>query len=281
MKRPASKRPRFGWIGGASLVLAMVSVALVVFGAHRRLIWSIAPFRSRCVHLTWGGGAIGVGTYTYEPEPPHTYPYRWPPGLFVVRWPIPPRWTEYLAWPPISWRSGGVVVALWFPALLLGGVATVRWQRHRPWSDSCVTCGYSLAGLRDPRCPECGTWLPREVQRAVLASRCRILLMTTDADIRAVAAQIAADFRPERIVLFGSRAAGTAHEESDVDLLVILPFEGSALRKTVEILDRVNPPFAIDLLIHTPEEAARRYRAHDPIVGEAFDRGVVLYEAAA
>lgn len=103
----------------------------------------------------------------------------------------------------------------------------------------------------------------------------------TEQDIRAVAARIAAEFRPQRIILFGSRAAGTPREDSDVDLLVVMPFEGPALRKTVEILDRVNPAFAVDLILHRPEEAARRYAALDPVVREAYQRGVVLYEAAA
>jgi predicted nucleotidyltransferase len=105
--------------------------------------------------------------------------------------------------------------------------------------------------------------------------------MVTEQDIRDLAARIAAEFRPQKIILFGSRASGAPHEDSDVDLLVIMPFAGPTLRKTVEILDRVDPQFAVDLLLRTPEEAARRYEALDPIVREAFDRGRVLYEAAA
>lgn len=45
--------------------------------------------------------------------------------------------------------------------------------------------------------------------------------MSRNAIAGAVAA-IAAQFHPERIVLFGSRASGTARPESDVDLLVVL-----------------------------------------------------------
>ena len=29
--------------------------------------------------------------------------------------------------------------------------------RHQPRPEACETCGYNLTGLRDPRCPECGT----------------------------------------------------------------------------------------------------------------------------
>ena len=57
-------------------------------------------------------------------------------------------------------------------------------------------------------------------------------------DIHELARGIAREFHPERIVLFGSHAEGTAGPDSDVDLLVVMPFRGTALRKSVEILNR-------------------------------------------
>jgi uncharacterized protein len=105
--------------------------------------------------------------------------------------------------------------------------------------------------------------------------------MVSEQDIRDLAERIALEFRPQRIILFGSRATGQAREESDVDLLVVMPYEGPAIQRTVEILDRVNPQFAIDLLLRTPQEVAWRYEGFDPIVREALDHGKVLYEAAA
>ncbi len=49
--------------------------------------------------------------------------------------------------------------------------------------------------------------------------------MITSAQIRRVSDEIVRRFRPERIILFGSYAYGTPTEDSDVDLLVVLPFE--------------------------------------------------------
>jgi len=34
-------------------------------------------------------------------------------------------------------------------------------------------------------------------------------------------------FRPERVILFGSHARGEAGPDSDVDLLIVMPVEGS------------------------------------------------------
>jgi predicted nucleotidyltransferase len=97
-------------------------------------------------------------------------------------------------------------------------------------------------------------------------------------DIRDLADRIAREFQPERIILFGSHAQGTPSADSDVDLLVILPFEGKGFWKSLEILNRINPRFAVDLLARRPDDTARRYAQGDPLIREALDRGRVLYE---
>lgn len=102
--------------------------------------------------------------------------------------------------------------------------------------------------------------------------------MVAQHDIEALSQRIAREFDPERIILFGSHAYGEPTEHSDVDLLVIMPFEGSGLRKSVEILVRVRPRFPIDLLARRPDDTLRRYREGDPLVREAIDHGKVLYE---
>lgn len=90
--------------------------------------------------------------------------------------------------------------------------------------------------------------------------------------------RIVREFHPERIILFGSYAYGNATPGSDVDLLVVLPFEGKGFRKSLEILNRVNPDFPIDLLARRPDDTARRYKEGDPLIREALDKGKVLYE---
>ena len=97
-------------------------------------------------------------------------------------------------------------------------------------------------------------------------------------EILDVSKRIADEFQPERVILFGSYAAGTATADSDVDLLVILPFEGKSFRKSLDILKRIKPPFAVDLLARRPDDTARRYAEYDPLIREALDRGKVLYE---
>ena len=99
-------------------------------------------------------------------------------------------------------------------------------------------------------------------------------------DIQAVSDKIAAKLNPDKVILFGSYAYGNPTEDSDVVLLVVLPFEGHSYWKSVDILCNAmpDPYFPIDLLARTPEDVARRYAELDPLVKEALDRGKVLYE---
>jgi predicted nucleotidyltransferase len=92
--------------------------------------------------------------------------------------------------------------------------------------------------------------------------------------------RIASEFQPQRIIMFGSYADGTQTEHSDLDLLIIMRYVGSGVRKAVEILNRVNPRIPVDLVVRTPEEVQERIRANDLFLEEILNRGRVLYEAA-
>jgi len=102
--------------------------------------------------------------------------------------------------------------------------------------------------------------------------------MVDEQSIRELCARIVKEFQPDKIILFGSYAEGQAGPDSDVDLLVVLPFEGKNFWKSLEILNRTNPRFPIDLLARRPDDTDRRYREGDPLIRAALDRGKVLYE---
>ncbi|MDP2982273.1 MAG: nucleotidyltransferase domain-containing protein [Candidatus Latescibacter sp.] len=103
--------------------------------------------------------------------------------------------------------------------------------------------------------------------------------MVTMEEIQTFAQLVAEEFHPERIILFGSYAYGSPGPESDVDILVVLPFEGKNFRMSMKILAMVNPPFIIDLLARRPDDTLLRYRYGDPLIREAIDHGRVLYES--
>jgi uncharacterized protein len=96
--------------------------------------------------------------------------------------------------------------------------------------------------------------------------------------IRAFCQAVAREFHPERIVLFGSYAYGQPTSESDVDLLVILPFRGNDLVKVIQIRSRVDASFPLDLLVRKPHFIAARLQERDMFIELVMTRGVVMYE---
>ena len=91
--------------------------------------------------------------------------------------------------------------------------------------------------------------------------------------------QIGEQFGAERVILFGSYAQGKVTADSDVDLLVIGPFKGRGVDKSVEIRMKLRPQFPVDILIRTPEKVNQRLKMGDCFMREVLEKGKVLYEA--
>jgi predicted nucleotidyltransferase len=95
--------------------------------------------------------------------------------------------------------------------------------------------------------------------------------------IRRYARAIAERFQPDKIILFGSYAYGTPHEDSDVDLLVIKP-TWNQLSQAVQIRRALAAPFPMDLIVRTPKEMKWRLEEGESFLTEVVSRGKVLYE---
>ena len=103
--------------------------------------------------------------------------------------------------------------------------------------------------------------------------------MVTMSQIEELGRRIGCEFRSERVVLFGSYARGLGTEDSDVDLLVILPFDGKSVNQSVEMRMRLRPTFPVDLIVRTPEKVRERLEMGDDFMREILEEGIVLYEA--
>jgi len=100
--------------------------------------------------------------------------------------------------------------------------------------------------------------------------------------IKLLCSEIAREFHPDRIVLFGSHASGMAHPESDIDLLVVMPFEGSPFRQASLILTHVVQAIGVlplDLLVRTDRQVEERIKLGDSFMREIIERGRVMYES--
>jgi predicted nucleotidyltransferase len=102
--------------------------------------------------------------------------------------------------------------------------------------------------------------------------------------IRLLCDTIAQEFHPDKIVLFGSYAYGQPRPDSDVDLLVVMPFEGSPFRQASVILSHVVRTVGVlpmDLLVRTAEQVQERLHMGDSFMREIIERGRVMYSSTA
>lgn len=96
-----------------------------------------------------------------------------------------------------------------------------------------------------------------------------------------VTAVIRDQFRPEKIVLFGSAATGSLRSGSDLDILVVMRSELPPFQSATRIRPALRPsPCPMDILVFTPEEIARWNGVPGHIVTEAFTTGRVVYDRA-
>jgi predicted nucleotidyltransferase len=94
--------------------------------------------------------------------------------------------------------------------------------------------------------------------------------------VRRWARQIAARFHPERIILFGSHAHGRPQADSDVDILVVMP-AANEITQAIRLTLAFDPPFALDLIVRTPEHLRRGLKDGDCFLREAVAKGRLLY----
>ncbi len=95
--------------------------------------------------------------------------------------------------------------------------------------------------------------------------------------IRRFARNVAERFQPDKIILFGSHAYGTPHEDSDVDILVIMPARNQ-IDQAVKISLAIDPPFPLDIIVRTPHNMKWRLAEGDSFLREITGQGRVLYE---
>jgi predicted nucleotidyltransferase len=102
--------------------------------------------------------------------------------------------------------------------------------------------------------------------------------MATIADIEQISDSIVREFNPRKIVLFGSYVWGKPSPDSDVDMLVILPFEGKSWQMAMAIREKVKITFPLDLIVRTESQIEDRLNKHDSFISRIVEKGRVLHE---
>ena len=110
--------------------------------------------------------------------------------------------------------------------------------------------------------------------------------MTVSDDVRdltdAMVEKLVAEYRPERVILFGSYAYGDPLADSDIDLLIIKETSDRPIDRWTRVRRILSDPhrkLAVDTLVLTPQELSHRLRVGDQFVAEILEKGQVLYAA--
>ena len=108
-------------------------------------------------------------------------------------------------------------------------------------------------------------------------------MKTISADLLQAATQrLVAEFRPEEIYLFGSHAWGTPSEDSDVDLMVIVPNSDERPIRRMQRAHRClrGIGFAKDVLVNTRAEFDRFRHLNASLSHKISQEGRRLYGKA-
>jgi uncharacterized protein len=100
----------------------------------------------------------------------------------------------------------------------------------------------------------------------------------TETDLQEITRRIVAAANPVKVILFGSRARGTARPGSDIDLLVVEPDPVAQHQEAVR-LRRLLRDFQspIDIIVVGQAFAERYWDIPGSVLYPAFSEGKVLY----
>lgn len=96
-----------------------------------------------------------------------------------------------------------------------------------------------------------------------------------------IAAAIQRVIPGSEVRLFGSRARGTAHPDSDIDLLITAPDDWLREHHRFQVLGDLwqqlaQPDVSLDLLLYSKSECEERRDWLSHVIGRAYREGVLL-----
>ena len=93
---------------------------------------------------------------------------------------------------------------------------------------------------------------------------------------------IATEYKPEKIILFGSYASQIKDKNSDIDLIIIKRSNKRFVDRVVELLQLIGSRFGLEFpvepFVYTPSEFRRAKKTNSIFIRTVLSKGIVLYE---
>jgi predicted nucleotidyltransferase len=89
---------------------------------------------------------------------------------------------------------------------------------------------------------------------------------------------IKTEYKPDKVMLFGSLVDQQIHEWSDIDLLIIKETDKRPIDRHLELSRLIKPKVGIDLFIYTPEEYNLLLKERFSFLLRILQTGKIVYE---
>ena len=99
--------------------------------------------------------------------------------------------------------------------------------------------------------------------------------------LKEIVEKLKEEYRPLKIILYGSYAHGNPKDDSDIDLLILKDTNERKVDRFVQVKRIIYNPdrrIPISPLIYSPAELNERLRMEDDFIKEILKTGIILYE---
>lgn len=104
------------------------------------------------------------------------------------------------------------------------------------------------------------------------------MVQSIPSDVQSVVNQIITNYKPQKIVLFGSQAEGLASPDSDYDLFMVKDTSGTIADRQYDVWKSINNwsiPF--DFVVYTPQEIIKARGHGSWFLNNIETKGKILY----
>lgn len=102
--------------------------------------------------------------------------------------------------------------------------------------------------------------------------------LALELELKRILNVISSQYKPEKVILFGSLATGHITETSDIDLFIVKDTSLRYLDRVDEVRSIIHTMEAVDIFVVTPKEVEDAQKENDPYLQEIFNEGIVCYE---
>jgi predicted nucleotidyltransferase len=106
-------------------------------------------------------------------------------------------------------------------------------------------------------------------------------MILSQKEIENVVNTIVREYKPEKVLLFGSYQKNIPRDESDLDLLIIKKINSRKFERSGEVKKLFNPyPCAMDIIVFTPDEFEKSRKVLNTLAYFVDQEHKVMYDKA-